>query len=316
MTSRQYIKAALLAISFLPVDLAPAGQSSPVAYDFSFGQSAPGNDPQLFLPGALETDDRGGFGFVFPDVGGETYFTLYKKKGDTPGDIARMKFVDGAWQEPELLPLNSDTYENDATISGDGNTLIFRSWRALPNGTRPEGHSYLWIAHRDESGWGPPQPLLAGGQPLRTGFPSLARSGSVYFAARHNDVAGIYRIRPAGDTYLAPEFVVDPAQPPLGEGDMFVDPDERYIIVSIYHRDDKGVAQGGDLYVLYHREDGSWSSPVPFGPKINSNVQENCPQVTPDGRFLVFNRYDRKTMAGSTWWLDASVIDRLRPQGE
>lgn len=316
MMSRQFFTAALLAISLIPAGLVSAGQSSPVAYDFSFAQSPPGISPQRFLPGALETEDRGGFGFVFPDVGGEAYFTLYKKKGDTPGDIARMKFVDGAWQEPELLPLNSNTYENDATISRDGDTLIFRSWRALPDGRRPEGHSYLWIAHRDEDGWGAPQPLLVDGQPLRTGFPSLARSGSVYFAARHNDMAGIYRIRPEGDTYLAPEFVVDPAQSPWGEGDMFVDPDERFIIVSIYRRDDEGVAQGGDLYVLYHREDGSWSSPVRFGPEINTDVQENCPQVTPGGRFLMFNRYDRKTKAGSTWWLDASVIDRLRPQAE
>jgi hypothetical protein len=305
--------AALLVVCSLARAADTEEHSPRATYDFSFGMPVPGITPQPFSPAALKTGNRGAFGFVFPAAGGETYFTMYQKDGETPGDIARMKFANGAWQAPQRLPVNSDTYENDATVSGDGNTLIFRSWRALPDGTRPQDHSYLWISRRKDGGWETPEPLLAGGQPIRSGFPSLARSGTVYFSARKNDVAGVYRIHPDGDTYTPLEFVIDPAQPPFGEGDLFVDPDERYLVVSIYSRDSEGNAQGGDLYVLYRQEDGGWSPPIPFGPEINSDLQENCPQVTPDGRFFMFHRYDRETGAASTWWLDAAVIERIKP---
>jgi hypothetical protein len=78
---------------------------------------------------------------------------------------------------------------------------------------------------------------------------------------------------------------------------------------------------GGDLYVSFREPDRTWGEPVNFGTDINSEVLEYCPMVTPDGEYLFFSRR-RSDPPESGWaaishgdvfWVDAAVIERLRP---
>ena len=108
-----------------------------------FGQIPPGTAPEVFLPGVLNSETMGAFCSVFSPEGDEYYFVYYKKEDESWGGLARMKRVNNTWTRPEILPFNSSDTENDMCLSSDGKRLIFRSWRALPDGRKPQGHSYL-----------------------------------------------------------------------------------------------------------------------------------------------------------------------------
>ena len=46
---------------------------------------------------------------------------------------------------------------------------------------------------------------------------------------------------------------------------------------------------------------------------INTEAGENCPQVSPDGRYFFFNRYDPDSAMGNMYWVDVGIIETLRP---
>ena len=52
-----------------------------------------------------------------------------------------------------------------------------------------------------------------------------------------------------------------------------------------------------------------------LGPPINTEFGENCPMISPDDRFLFFNRYtggeDRQE--NGTYWVDARILEQYRP---
>jgi len=272
------------------------------------GQPVPGDDPVVFSPGAVNTKTRGAFGYVFTAAGDEVYFTMSNPTAGMPGGIGWMRVVGGTWTEPSLLPFGSPAEENDATVSLDGQTIVFRSWRALPDGTEPENHSWLWIARRGEDGWTTAEPLLCGGKPVRTGFPSMTRDGSLYFAHRRGDVVGVYRSNPVEGEYSTPELVVTTEPAGASPGDLFVDRDERFIIISLSDHPGNVDQEWGDLYLIHRLDDGGWSDAVSLGPAINTAAHENCPQVTPDGRFFIFNRYNPETESGESYWLESDVV--------
>jgi hypothetical protein len=278
------------------------------------GQEPPGMTPQVFLPGILNKGEMGAFCTVFNPAGDEFYFVHYRRNTeDTPGRISWMRRIDDAWTGPEPLPFSSGDYsENDMCLSPDGNRLVFRSWQPLPDGSAPDNHSWLWVAERTTSGWGQARPLLFGGEVVRTGYPSMAADGTLYFTHRRDGALGIYRSPLENGQYPTPEFVYTLIDSEFIHGDMFVAPDESYMIIS--GRDAENQAGFGrlDLYIIFRQADGTWTEAVNMGEGINTGAGENCPQVSPDGKYFFFNRYDPDAKQGNMYWMDAAVIDDLR----
>ncbi|MCP4898314.1 MAG: hypothetical protein GY906_15175 [bacterium] len=93
---------------------------------------------------------------------------------------------------------------------------------------------------------------------------------------------------------------------------MYVDPDENYMIISVDHHPLNVSQEWGDLYITYRLDKTRWSEAIPLGSAINTAAHENCPQVTPDGRFLIFNRYDPETERSESYWLDSALIETLK----
>jgi hypothetical protein len=48
-----------------------------------------------------------------------------------------------------------------------------------------------------------------------------------------------------------------------------------------------------------------------MGPLFNTACGENCPMVSPDGKFFFFNRYCADTDTGNTYWVDAKILYRF-----
>jgi hypothetical protein len=91
----------------------------------------------------------------------------------------------------------------------------------------------------------------------------------------------------------------------------FVAPDESYLIWD--GRRDGGYGDS-DLYVSFRQPDGSWGAAINLGETINTAAWEAAASVTPDGKYLFFNRnvgsenYENVDI----FWVDARVIEELR----
>lgn len=245
---------------------------------------------------------------MFSSEGDEFYFVSYLQDEENSGHLACMERIGKTWNKPKALPFGMESLDNDMCLSADNKRLIWRSWRALPDGNAPKDHSYLWYADRTEKGWSEAKPLLCDNAPVRTGYPSISRKGTLYFAHRKDGILGIYRAERLDDSYGAPSFVTTIINESIIHGDMFIAPDERYMIVSC--RDDSGkIGFGGlDLYIVFQKDNGSWTEARNMGSDINTQAGENCPQVTPDGKYLFFNRYDPIKKRGNIYWVCSEAM--------
>jgi hypothetical protein len=310
-------KAFFFIICLLPLSavlIYPQERDFPILRGAYLGQKPPGKTPEIFAPGVLNNDVMGAFCSVFSPDGNEFYCVYYEKKDEDSGGLACMKRINNVWTKPEHLHFNSTTFDNDMCLSADGKMLVFRSWRTLPDGNKPENHSYLWFVTRTAEGWSDARPLKCGKSPVRTGYPSMAANGTLYFAHKRENVSGIYRSKLAGGSYGPPEHVFTAVESIDTEGDMFVAPDESYMVISCWdHPDNIGNGQG-DLYITFRRLDGTWTEEKNMGKKINTEYGENCPQVSPDGKYFFFNRYNLDAKEGNIYWVDVHFLEALKPR--
>ena len=78
---------------------------------------------------------------------------------------------------------------------------------------------------------------------------------------------------------------------------------------------------GSDIYISFRAKDGSWQPAMNMGSKINTALQESSPSVTYDGEYLFFSRGEWEVRedgstnwVGKPYWVDAQVIENLRPR--
>ncbi|MCG7534539.1 hypothetical protein [Pseudoalteromonas sp. OOF1S-7] len=116
------------------------------------------------------------------------------------------------------------------------------------------------------------------------------------------------------------EVVNGQRQPPrvmstvVNSGDMtahpFIAPDESYLIWDSERETGFG---DSDLYISFKLPDGGWGPAINMGEAVNSDKWDAYATVTPDGKYLLFNRgVDDDNKNVDIYWVDASIIDTLR----
>jgi hypothetical protein len=83
-------------------------------------------------------------------------------------------------------------------------------------------------------------------------------------------------------------------------GDPGIAPDESFMVFTA-----KDLPDGyghRDLYLSLRRADGTWSKPRNLGPRINTAFIEHGPRISPDKKYLFFNR-------SNGWRLHISISD-------
>lgn len=285
----------------------------PVLKGSYLGQTPPGITPKIFAPGILSNDKIGAFCSVFSPDTNEFYYVRFLKGVDGSGRIYWMKRVNNTWTKPTPAPFSSDYPENDMRISSDGKKIFWRSWRPLPGKSGQEDRSYIWYSSRNEEGWVNPKPLECADGYLRAGYLDVTNNGTLYFPSRREDSHGegdIYRLRLTNGTYAIPENLGSTINTHYSEGDLCVDPDENFLIVTCWNRkDNRGVS---DFYISFCDIKGEWSALKNMGEPVNSNYEENCPTLTPDKKYFFFNRRNVSTGEGNIYWVDAKIIENLK----
>jgi hypothetical protein len=137
--------------------------------------------------------------------------------------------------------------------------------------------------------WGEPRNI---GAPVNTAddefYPSVTKSGNLYFTAAYKNAVGkedIYCAIWENGKYNEPVPLDTAVNSATYEFNAFVSPDEDFIIFTSYGRkDDKG---RGDLYMSRKDALGRWQ-PAKNLSFINSDKIDYCPFVSADKKILFF----------------------------
>lgn len=298
------------------------------------GQPPPGDEPVLFAPGIVSDGLANRDMAITPD-GSEMYWTTHMRDFELTVILFSQRTENG-WTEPEVAPFSKDpayVYYEPA-ISPDGEQFFFVASAA------GEDENDIWVMDRDGNGWGPARKL---GPPVngpgKEYFPSVTRDGTLYFtrAGVEDGTEAIYRSKRVQGQYAEPELLPDAVNSGKSRFNAFIAPDESYLIVPVWGREDS--IGSVDYYVVFRNGDDEWSQPVNLGPKINTESgREYTPYVSPDGRYFFFmstrspaepdvppGGYDRDFLLqahgrpenglSDVYWIEASFIDALRPEG-
>jgi WD40-like Beta Propeller Repeat len=277
-----------------------------------YQSSQPISSPQLFGEGVISTRDDE-FGGQFSRDGKTMWFSKSVPRFhlDT---IFTSTFRDGRWNAPQVASFSGIWHDYDPTLSSDGKRLFFISDRPHPNGTA-NSHYDIWYLDQTASGWSAPRNL---GSPINgdwsSHFAVTVDSGTLYFTSDHPGSKGwldVWRSSWVDGHYAEPENLGDAINNQAWANfEVYVAPDERYMIVSAYGHDD-GLGDC-DLYVSYRR-DGVWQPLKNLGPNVNSAARDYSARVTPDGRYLFFtSERGLPTMERSKPWTYAEFTHAVR----
>lgn len=278
------------------------------------GQKPPGSNAELFAFGQISTDAYEHSAPTFsPD--GKTVLWGIIELPSWRAKLWEMNKVDGQWSAPHA-PSFSDQSADYVypSFSPDGKVLYFSSRRVLPSGDTPSINK-IWKVAKTPQGWG--TPTLLESLVSERGYFALSstQQGNLYFSSGkfQSPDWNIYTSTQNKTTNSKPVQLSQALNSPTYEDGPFVAPDESFLI---FESDRPGGVEGSiDLYICFRAKNGTWSSPINMGPKINTAASERFARLSPDGKYLFFGSSRRKVEGNTNfdvYWIDAGVIGELK----
>ncbi len=191
----------------------------------------------------------------------------------------------GIWGDAAVAPFSGTWNDRGARFYPQLDGVIFSSDRPVSAGGEA-GDFNLWVTMHDGESWTEPAPMAALNSDAHDFHASVASSGAVYFASRREGGRGnadIYRGELTATGYRV-EPVPGAVNSALSESDVFVDPDERFMILT---RTDDPRGLGGDDLFLSVNEGRVWSEPEWLGPLVNTSEYEYGAWIADTGRLYV-----------------------------
>lgn len=282
---------------------APATPKSPFA--------EPPATPTVLAPGVISTGDDESHAVLAPD--GTTLYYLKNTPNFDFWTIVTSRWQAGRWSEPKVAPFSGRWSDADPFITEDGSKLFFISTRPVDGSAKED--TDLWMVGRSAAGaWGTPVNLAAVNSPAAEWFPTVTRSGTLYFGSERPGGKGgadIWRSRWVDGVYQAPENVGD-VNTPGGEFEPMVSPDERFMVFAAIGR--AGGLGAFDLWIS-HNQDGRWSKPEHLPTPINSPGWDFGPRLTPDGKTLLFTSSRASSRASDRALTYRELLTKVRAPG-
>ncbi|MBG6129483.1 hypothetical protein IWQ47_001214 [Aquimarina sp. EL_43] len=260
------------------------------------GQKTPGLIPERFAPGMIVTGGWEYGGAFTPD---QKEFYFIREVGEADED-KKMEFVvfqykNNKWHESVISPRVGQPF-----ISPDGKTM------------------HLGRRYKERTGageWSEIKKLDSSFQKIEIMRLTTSSKGMYVF-----DEVGM----PDGDGVIRYSRLINGKHEEpkafgkeINTGKMnahpFIAPDESYLIWD--GERDSGYGDS-DIYISFKQKDGSWGEAINLGGKINTDAWEAAASVTPDGKYLFFNRNmgSDKYENVDVFWVDAQIIETLRPK--
>ena len=260
------------------------------------GQKPPGLTPKVFAPGLVTTEDWGDAGKFSPDM--NTFYVGRWRVVDDKVERKSIEFrrIDNQWQEYE-----DPDGKRTPSFSPDGKTMYF-------------GSKYQELT---EAGWSEEKSLGAAFEEIRIMSLNSSGKGMLVLDEIGNNGDGIIRYSKLVDGKREdPKPFPKEINTGTWNAHPYIAPDESFIMWDGERETGFG---NSDCYISFQLEDGSWSEAINLGSEINTEAEEGGPRITPDGKYLFFNRMipilgkDREAQS-DLFWVDAKVIENLKPK--
>jgi len=259
-----------------PTNLGPVVNSS--AYDFNPSIRADG------LEMYFESDRPGGQG---------TYDIWFSTRASKEDD----------WGAPTNLgaPINTQDWQNTPCISADGLELYYSDWG-------------LWVVRRATvyDPWGEPEndSLININTSNVNSTPHLSSDGLSLFLASWDPWDLYVSTRPTRDDIWSEPVNLGPAVNGINSSTW-----ENYCpaisadgLVLVFSSDRPGGYGSNDLWMTRRAAiDAPWSQPVNLGPMINSERGEHSPEISHNGKLLLFSSNRREGRVGGLDIWQASI---------
>lgn len=305
------------------------------------GQKLPGPKAELFAPGIVTTHYHEHSYPSFSPDGSEVLWSMsiignyiYRY----PPIILSSKNINGSWTIPDFADHWAGIEPDHAVFSPDGNRIYLTMNLKDDNDTDNDKKYDIWYIGNESGSWGEPVNI---GPNVNTNnnemLPTVTMDYTLYYVGHLEGVKnnyGLYRSRYIGSEYQEPELLGSNINTEEVEWTPFIAPDESYLIFASLR---PGGFGRGDFYICFMLENGSFSDPVNMGETVNTHYNERFPCVSPDRTVMFFmsdevdedllnNRFesfeDIKKLHGKPqngwsdiYWIDAGIIDELKPAG-
>lgn len=253
------------------------------------GQEPPGSTPKAFAPGIVSTEHWEVGGVFTPDMKEFYFLSKGGKYEESTFVVFRQK--DNRWHEFVVSPR-----VGQPTFSPDGKTM----------------HLGMRYMERTGAGWSEIKSLGSPFEEIRIMRLTVSSKGTYAFDEATTDGDGVIRFsRLIDGKREEPKPMSKVINVGRWSAHPFIAPDESYVLWDTQRDDGYGDA---DIYISFRQEDGSWGEAINLGDKINTDASEAGASVTPDGKYLFFNRnmgtdnYENVDI----FWVDAQVIETLR----
>lgn len=255
------------------------------------GQAPPGKTAEVFAPGVISTDSWELEGVFAPGM--EEFYFVTNRNGRERPMIIGFRMEDNRWHKFMEVPRTGEPF-----ITPDGQTMhLAKGYRTRTSNGWSEVESLGPMFDRED--WGI---MRLTASPEGTYVFDDYKSGDVI---RQSRIVDGERQEPVElpEHINSGEWTAHP----------FIAHDESYLI---WDSEREGGYGEADLYISFRQEDGSWGPAINMGPHVNSEKDDFWASVTPDGKYLMFDR----TVSGSgrdinvdIYWVDAGFIEDLRP---
>ena len=269
----------------------------PLLEGLYLGQKPPGLTPETFAPGIVSTDNWE-FGGVFtPDLK-EFYFL--REVGETEEEEKAMKFMVYQYQDNEWQDSIISSRVGQPFVSPDGRIMhLGKKYKE-----RMENGDWSEIKKLDSTLYKIPIMRL-----------TVSAKGTYVFDAMGQGVLRYSQL--INGKREDPKLFGKEINSGKLNAHPFIAPDESYILWDGRRENGYGKA---DIYISFRQLDGSWGEAINLGDKVNTTASENGAHVTPDGKYLFFNRTVGKVKPTDKYedvnmfWVDAKIIDTLKPK--
>jgi hypothetical protein len=271
------------------------------------GQTPPGKDPEPFVFDVVPPAYRLHSAPAFMPGAREVYFSAMDFSVRFSEKIFVMRMTNGAWSVPEVAPFSGEFFDGSPAISRDGQYLVFSSGRNPDQtGLNEDGERNLWYVSRTDAGWSRPQMVPVNTDQWENGS-DISERGNLFFDARD-----IRRVAFPPDGSPHAETLGTGINTSFTELHPCVAPDERFLIFYSSRPGHLG-SSGGDLYISFQGEDGSWQPAVNLGAKFNAgHLSTSFPRLSPDGRYLFFLKLVAVPWQAEVFWVSVDALDELR----
>lgn len=264
-----------------------AQDKKPILEGPYLGQNTPGLTPEVFAPGIISTKGWE-YGVVFAPNMKEVYLIReVDVETKSKQEFVVFESKNNRWHERVISPRIGTP-----TFSPDGKTMYF-------------GRSYK---ERTDKGWSELKRLGPDFENIRIMRLTSSAKGT-YVLDEAEDNSQLRYSRLVNGVREAPKPLPKEINTGKYNAHPFIAPDENYII---WDGQRNSPVRNADLFISFKNSNGTWGEAIKFGDAINTGTSEFAAFVSPDGKYLFFNR-DVGNDNTDTFWVDAKIIEQLRP---